>query len=516
MLAQAHDQESQQLHTKAARALANPSPAERELAIKLASFILDPLGFVHFVFPWGVAGTRLADETGPDLWQTQLLAQLGRDLTMGVCAPQATATAIKYAVASGHGVGKTALVAWLIHWFTTCFTFPQVVVTANTKTQLLTKTWRELAKWHRLAINEHWFEWTATQYKHRAYPDTWFASAVPWSEHASESFAGTHEKWVLVIFDEASRVADKIWEVTEGAMSTANAIWLAFGNPTRSTGRFAECFGRLKHRWRTWQIDSRTAKKANRAQIEQAIEDYGEDSDFVRVRWRGVFPRAGDMQLIGLDLVTAAMKRAPVAYEDAARIMGIDVARHGSAQSVLTKRQGQKVWPQFRYRIPDLMLLADKMWEEIIAWQPDAVFIDVTGMGWGVYDYLRRKAAVTTIALYPVQVGESAIDDKLHYNRRAEVWWRMKDWLVAGGCLPDDRELESDLTGPEYGYDARERVQLERKEDMEERGLASPDGGDALAMTFASHVEARKRKKETWRDRLKAQNIKGNYSPQAA
>jgi hypothetical protein len=196
--------------------------------------------------------------------------------------------------------------------------------------------------------------------------------------------------------------------------------------------------------------------------------------------------------------------------------MGIDVARHGSAQSVLIKRQGQKVWPPFRYRIPDLMLLGDKMWEEIIAWQPDAVFIDVTGMGWGLYDYLQRKAAGSAIKLYPIQVGEKAIDDKLHYNRRAEVWWRGKDWLVAGGCLPDDRELETDLTGPEYGYDARERVQLERKEDMEERGLASPDSGDAWALTFSTHVEGRKRKRESWRDRLKAHEVKGNYSPQAA
>ena len=505
-----------QPRTKVARSLANPSAAEAKLIAAVGTFRGDPEGFVHFIFPWRQAGTRLADETGPDVWQSAILRALGDDMRRGLAAEEAAGAALKYAVASGHGVGKSTLVAWIIHWFASCFTFPQIVVTANTRTQLLTKTWRELAKWHRLAINAHWFEWTATQYKHLAYPDTWFASAIPWSEHASEAFAGTHEKFVLVVFDEASSIANRIWEVTEGALTTPNAVWLAFGNPTKNTGAFAECFGRMKHRWRTWQIDSRTAKKANRAQIDQWVSDYGEDSDFVRVRVRGVFPRAGSMQLISSEDVRLAMSRIAAGHEGAAKVMGIDVARHGDDQSVITQRQGLKVWPQERLRIADLALLGDKVMERIVEWKPDAVFIDVTGLGWGLHDYLRRKLGERGTILYPIQVGEKAIDERKHYNRRAEIWWRMRDWLKEGGCLPDDRELEADLIGPEYGYDNKERVQLERKEDMKSRGLASPDGADALAMTFAAHVEAKPQRKETWRDRLRALKNTGSYSPQAA
>lgn len=482
----------------------------------IGGFHDDPLGFVLWAFPWGEAGTRLADEPGPDTWQEDVLRAMGEDIAAGIDADEALATAIKIAVASGHGIGKTALVAWIILWFVSCRPFGQTVVTANTKTQLTTKTWRELAKWHRLAVHGSLFEWTATQFKHRRFPDSWFASAVPWSEHASEAFAGTHETHVLILFDEASLIADVIWEVTEGAMTTPGALWLAFGNPTRNTGRFAECFGRQKHRWRTFQIDSRSARKANKAQIAQWVEDYGEDSDFVRVRVRGVFPRAGSMQFISLEDVTKSMNRKAVAYEAGAKVMGVDIARHGDDQSCITRRQGMKVWPQRRLRIADLMQLASVIAEEIEEFDPQAVFVDVTGIGWGVFDRLRQLGYGDI--LIPVQVGEAATQDKLYYNKRSEVWSKMRDAIREGMCLPDDRELEADLIAPEYGFDSRERVQLERKEDTKERGSASPDGADSLAITFATPIMPRAVDTEPkWRARLRRLQGAGvGYTPQSA
>ena len=467
--------------------LARPGPEERELIADIARFANDPLGFVLYVFPWGKAGSRLYDQPGPDVWQVDVLTALSEALHAGEKVGEAAATAIKIAVASGHGIGKTALVAWIILWFVSCHEFPQVVVTANTRTQLLTKTWRELAKWHRMSLNKHWFEWTATQFKHVVYPDTWFASAIPWSAHSSEAFAGTHEKFVLMVFDEASRIDNAIWEVAEGAMTTNGAIWIAFGNPTQNTGKFAECFGRQKHRWITRQVDSRKARMANKAQIQQWVDDYGEDSDFVRVRVRGVFPRAGSMQFIAGDVVLASMSRDIEAYEGAARVMGVDVARHGDDQSCILKRQGLKVWPIKRHRITDLMLLASVVAAEIVEFKPHAVFIDVTGMGWGVYDRLVQLGH--SAVCIPVQVGEASVEPQKYHNRRAELWTKGRDWIVAGGCLPEDVELEADLTGIEFGYDDRERTQMEKKEDMKKRGLASPDSADALMLTFANHIE---------------------------
>lgn len=465
----------------------------------IGAFYGDVEAFVRYVFPWGEAGGPLEKEDGPDTWQIEVM----RDIKAGIASrnDDPLQTALQVAVASGHGIGKTALVSWVILWYMSTHEFPQVVVTANTASQLTTKTWRELAKWHKLMINKGWFQWTATKFSHVLYPETWFAAAIPWNEHNSEAFAGTHEKHVLVIFDEASAVADSIWEVTEGAMTTPGAMWIAFGNPTQTTGRFAACFGKFKHRWLTRQIDSRTAKMANLVQIQQWIDDYGEDHDFVRVRVRGMFPRSGSLQFIGVDIVGAAMRRKAEGYQQAAKVLGVDVARHGDDQSVTCRRQGNHVWPLRRYRIGDLMQLADVVAGEIHEFKPNAVFVDATGMGWGVIDRLRQLGFGHLVI--GVQVGEKATDEQRYWNKRAEVWANAKDWITEGGCLPNDPELETDLTAPEYGYDKRMRIQIESKDDMKRRGLSSPDSADALCLTLAAPVMTTTRHPvSTWRDRL--------------
>lgn len=498
----------------AKKRLGAPGQADRELIADIAAFYDDPYGFVLYTFPWGKKGTPLADETGPDSWQIDVMTEIQKGIRAGQDAGETTRTALQMAVASGHGIGKTAFVAWIILWFMSTREFPQVVVTANTGAQLGTKTWRELSKWHKISINREWFQWTATKFFHVLHPETWFAAAIPWTEHNSEAFAGTHEKHVLVIFDEGSGIADKIWEVTEGAMTTPGAMWLVFGNPTQTTGRFSQCFSKFKHRWVTRQIDSRTCKKANRAQIQKWVDDYGEDHDFVRVRVRGVFPRAGNLQFIGLDIVSAAMARKAEGYQQFAKVMGVDVARHGDDQSVTTKRQANMIWPQKKYRIPDLMQLADIIAGEIHEFKPDAVFIDATGMGWGVIDRLRQMNFGRLI--FPVQVGEKATDETRYVNKRSELWGLGKEWLSGGGCLPNDPELETDFTAPEYGYDVRMRIQIESKDDMKSRGLSSPDCADSVLLTFASPIApTTKYPTGSWRDRLGIKS-KTSGSAQAA
>ncbi|MBK6911401.1 MAG: hypothetical protein IPH10_10815 [bacterium] len=105
---------------------------------ELAPFSSDPLGFVLFSFPWGEPGD-LEHEDGPEQWQADLLADLGNGLVD-------FATAVHLATTSGHGVGKSALVSWLILWAMSTFEDTIGVVTANTETQLKTKTWAQLAK----------------------------------------------------------------------------------------------------------------------------------------------------------------------------------------------------------------------------------------------------------------------------------------------------------------------------------------------------------------------------------
>jgi hypothetical protein len=367
------------------------------------------------------------------------------------------------------------------------------VVTANTGTQLDTKTWRELAVWWKRCITAHWFRWTATKFMHVAHTETWFVAAIPWSENNSEAFAGLHAKSVLIIFDEASAIADIIWDVAEGAQTTGEVLWFAFGNPTRNTGRFRECFGRLRHRWITRQIDSRTCRMANKVQAQQWVDDYGEDSDFVRIRVKGEFPRAGSTQFIADDLVSDAQMREPDRDAGAPLLLGVDVARYGDDKSVMRYRRGRdaRSIPPRKFSGASTMQLAGYIVEEIEDKKPQACFIDGNGVGGGVVDrvmeMLGRKHPCMVIEVQNGSRAGAALD---YYNKRAECWGLLREWLKTG-AIDDDRELRDDLVGPEYGFDNQNRIQLEKKEDMKKRGLHSPDDGDTLALTFAEPIGRR-------------------------
>jgi hypothetical protein len=796
----------------------------------------DPLGFVHFAFPWGEENGPLANHPGPDDWQTDVLRELGR----GARHPNKPC---RVAIASGHGIGKGALTAWTILWFMSTRENPQIVVTANTSTQLSTKTWRELAKWHKMALNESWFVHTATRFYHKERPDLWYAAAIPWSDEHSEAFAGTHEQDVLMIFDEAchddqtdvltsegwkrfanltgkeklltmdpetgiaeylapvrlhrnhfegelftydrrggsfsvtpnhrmfhrvqrnqgrkchyspwkfaeikninrdnfqiprkidiqhppqafftipafssprksweaqkvpmdawlelcgwyfsegcimrdgkkrpvgisitqkdpavleeiqgilkrlgisgrvcfspsspqvkigdtrlgnyfaqfggncldkrlpgflrtlsksqirlfldtflrgdgyhhgtrdifytssvqiadglqelillggdastvtvrklagkrtwiknhwaisskdgyvvtrtptmdvnlyvrtkhirktpysgmvycaelprhhllftrrngkvmwsgnSAISDKIWEVASGAMTTPGAFWLVMGNPTRNTGMFRECFREFSHRWKTFQIDSRTCRMTNKAVLQEWVDDWGLDSDFVKVRVRGVFPAQSVAQLISEDAVQKAMRRSPhpSVFRDSPILLGVDCAWFGDDQSVICIRQGCKIHELKRYSGFDTQQLAlevTRVWDE---WNADVAFVDATGIGAGVYDRLRElgREAIAVMAAERRGIAPQ------FYNLRAQMWWKMREWILLSGALPLDRDLAKELTATEYFYANSGAIQLEKKTDLKARINHSPDSADSLALTFAYPVTLR-------------------------
>lgn len=465
---------------------------EQELIDDIASFTHDPLGFVLYAFDWG-QGELAEFPDGPDVWQREVLEEIGEKLRSGEIT--GAMEAIQIARASGHGIGKSALLAWLCEWAMHTHEDTKGVVTANTENQLRTKTWPELAKWHRLVITgDRWFKVTATAMHSTdpAHEKTWRLDAIPWSENNTEAFAGLHNqgKRILVVFDEASKIADKVWEVTEGVMSDANTeiIWACFGNPTQNTGRFRECFRRFRHRWSTAQIDSRTVAMTNKAQLNKMVEDYGEDSDIVKVRIRGVFPAASAKQFISIDDVDAAQKRhlRPDQYDFAPKILTVDPSWSGDDPFVIGLRQGLsfKVLRSIPKNDNDIQManLIAQLEDEH---QADAVFIDA-GYGTGI------KSAGDTMgrAWQLVWFGEKATNPG-YLNKRAEMWGGAKEWLKSGGAIEDDGELYQDLIGPETVPRMDGKIQLESKQDMKQRGLPSPNKGDCLALSFAYPVGKR-------------------------
>lgn len=458
---------------------------------EIAKYVNDFKGFVAHMIEW-------EGEDGADTWQNDVMDIVNTHLG-------GENTALRVAVSSGNGVGKSAFLSWLILWFISTRPHPQIVVTANTSTQLSTKTWRELSKWHKRIYHSDLFQWSATRFALKEQADTWFASAVPWSEKNPDAFAGTHEEHVLVVFDEASGIIPVIWEMTEGAMTTPGAMWFAFGNPNRNTGRFYECFNRFSHRWHTVKVDSRTAKMADNRQIQDWVDDYGEDSDFVRVRVRGEFPRSGSSQLFSKDIVDHCLEYdlPEEAIADSARILGVDVARFGDDDTVFCLRVGRKVFPMETYKGLDTMQVAEKLAQAIEKHQPDATFIDGGGVGGGVVDRMKQLGfnRVTEI-----NFASSPDDPEKYANKRAEMYYTLREACTNGLDFPQDNDLANQLIALEYCFNQQDRAILESKKDMKKRGLVSPDKSDALALTYAQTVHhftntasKRQRRHANWR-----------------
>lgn len=493
------------------RSPVKPDTPLDELFTNLARFANDPYGFVMWAFPWGEAGSSLEDEDGPEVWQTDVLKRIGERIAAGGNA----GAIVEEDVASGHGVGKSALVAWLILWAISTFEDTRGVVTANTEGQLKTKTWAELGKWYQLFIARSLFSFTATAIYIKDDPDrekSWRIDMIPWTREKSEAFAGMHNKGkrILVLFDEASAIDDLIYEVTEGALTDANTqiIWCRFGNPTKTTGKFfSNCtnYGWIAEQGKPIQeghknrrnvytrVDSRTVRFTNKIQTQAWVDEYGEDSDFVRVRVKGMFPRAGFSNYISPDIVMAARRRKMMesVWRPFQMILAIDPARFGDDFSVISLRQGIKLHWQMSLSGFDGPDLAGRV-VEIVRKEMgkiSCIAYDAIGNGADLDSMLRRTPGLPQ--LIPVQWGQPAKDDKMYFNQRSECWGTMRTWLETAS-IPDDDELAEQLSSLDYGYDARLRIQLESKKDAKKKGIKSPDKADSLALSFIPELIDRK------------------------
>ncbi len=460
----------------------------------LLSFQNDPYGFVMWAFPWGEKDSDLEDKFGPEPWQKQLLEEMRDDLLAGK-------NIIREGTTSGHGIGKSACVSWIILWALSTMPNTRGVVTANTEKQLRTKTWSELAIWFGRFIAKDLFDFDATSVKVKT-PESdekasWRIDMIPWSERNTEAFAGLHNQGrrILLIMDEGSGIPDQIWEVAEGALTDMDTqiIWCVFGNPTRNKGRFHDCFeGRFARRWKTRRVDSREVSFTNKEQIASWIEDYGEDSDFVRVRVRGIFPRVDSESFISYVLATDAIEREVNVHPAEPIILGVDVGRFGDDPSVIVPRRGRDAvsipWEVMHGL--DTMQVAARVAAAYLRCRATVVMVDSGGVGGGVADRLRMMQ----IPVMDVDFGSKATneDGVKCANKRAEIWKRMRDWLT-GGAVPaqvqgSDITLVDDLTAPRYGMNTRDEILLEGKADMRRRGVKSPNLADALACTFAFPV----------------------------
>lgn len=466
----------------------------------------NPLAFVMFTYPWGKPGTPLERWKEPRKWQieeleevTQVIADNKLRMDIGQL-PVMDKSAIK----SGRGPGKSTMASWMTDWMMTCHVGSTTIVSANTETQLKSRTWAELGKWRTLALNSHWFDWQALSLR----PHNWFAEGVKdelkidtgyyyaqaqlWSEENPDAFAGAHNPHgIMVIYDEASGIPGPIWTVTEGFFTepTLYRFWHALSNPRRNTGEFYHVFNPTDttklNPWRLRQIDARIVENTDPQVYQSIIDKHGADSREARVEVYGEFPEQGDKQFISRGTISGAVSRELHPDPAAPLIMGVEVARFGDDNSVIRFRQGRdaRSIPKQSFSGLDTMQLVAKCVDAIIKYNPDAINIDGGGVGGGVVDRLKELG----YKINECQFGAKAPEDSDEWaNMRTWLWAKMRTWL-GEGCLSDDVILTNDLANPEYGFMGRtDRIMLEPKEKMKAppRNLPSPDEGDSLGLTF--------------------------------
>jgi hypothetical protein len=495
-----------------ARNLINPNV---ELAQQIAEFYANPLDHVLFSYPWNRGS--LAGFHGPDDWARGYLVELGQEVKERAFDGHNAVRPIRFSTASGHGIGKSALVAWLIRWLMDTRPVMKGVVTANTAAQLRSKTWAELSKWHTLGITRHWYTLTggtlgSLSYYRTADPQTWRFDAQTCEERNSEAFAGQHAagSTSAYIFDEAGGIPDKIFEVREGGLTDGEPHVHDFGNPTRNTGRFFENMqGRFREMYRRRFIDSRDVAITNKETIEEWRLNYGEDSDFFKVRVKGVFPDSGSTQFMSRGDVESCVDLDVHVDPTDALVLGVDVARFGDDESVIWIKRGRDCegGGYFRYAGLDTMQLAARINDLANKLRPDAIFIDGGGVGGGVVDRCRQLNLDVT----EVNFGSKATQPG-YANLRAQMWGNLREAIKEGVRLPDDADLISDLTGVEYGFTNSNLIQLEKKEDMKKRGLKSPDLADALALCFVWPVFP---SRMGWHNSMSDQQAQSDYNPYA-
>jgi hypothetical protein len=437
----------------------------------------------------------------PDAWQDEALEALEKGHT-------------RISIRSGHGVGKSTFLSWVIIWFAaTRYPF-KCVITAPSASQLYDALWSEILAWLR-RLPENWrslWSITSDRIELKAAPAEAFVSARTSRKEVPEALAGVHSAAVLLVADEASGIPEEVFESGSGSMSTRGAITLLTGNPTRASGFFFRTHTVERDHWFCMRVNSETSPRVDPKFVEEIARRYGRDSRAYRVRVLGEFPTSDEDTLIPMELVEAAWTREIVEDPEAREVWGVDVARFGADASVLVRRRGNVVPHQpSRWRGLDTMGLTGRLvalWERTpVHERPTLIAVDVIGIGAGVVDRLRELE----LPVAGVNVSEAAPTAGRYARLRDELWDRGKEWLETRRVrLVQDEILRDELTAPRYQYLSTGLLKVESKDELRRRlpQLGSPDSADAFNLTFIPRAAVATTAGGSWRQALR-RNVLG-------
>jgi len=391
----------------------------------------------------------------------------------------------KIAVKTGNGIGKSCLAGWLIPWF--LFAFPDSVVpcTAPTASQLNDVLWKETASWiHRMPdIYKSLYDITAGYIRMVPEPTAWYARARTSRKENPEAFSGIHAPHVMAVADEASGVPDVIFEYGKGIATSPFWLFLMFSNPTRLVGHFKKSFNEGTD-WRNYTFDSRQSPVVDWKFVIEKTEDSGFDSDDFRVFVKGEFPSADSMDDQGyvplfnpVELESAQIGDGDIKYT----AMGVDPAGEGVDKSAFVARSAHvaKILAEETKSTPKSVAARAITFLAHFRIEAGNVVVDNFGEGANV----AVEMAKARQNAYPLNVGKASQDSK-YLNIRAELCWKMRQWLRSGGQLVRDKRW-NELLNIRYRYNESGKLQIMSKEKMRREGIPSPNCFDAFMLTFA-------------------------------
>lgn len=290
-----------------------------------------------------------------------------------------------------------------------------------------------------------------------------------------------------VILDEFAQMRPELYgEVLVPALSDRNGFVYIIGTPKGQNAFYERYLTALKDD--SYFVCCYRADETGIIPAEKLEEMKREMTDTeIRQELLCDFTASASNIVIPIDVVTEAANRMISEEEvaDSVSIMGVDVARFGDDDTIITHRKGLACYPQIKLHGLNTMEVASAVASHYWRIKPDAIIVDAGAMGAGVIDRLRQMGMPN---VFEINFGGSAIDSDRYANLRAEIYFKTLEWLKAGGAIPNDTDLKSELTVTEYKYTSAGKIILQPKEHIKELTGRSPDRADSLALTFAVPV----------------------------
>lgn len=395
----------------------------------------------------------------------------------------------RISIRSGHGIGKTSFLSVVSLHFLICFFGGQTGVTANTEDQLKDIFLKELSMW-RLKLKEELreeIEVLDDMVRIRGERD-WFLRARVARPEKPEALAGLHAEYVLLIVDEASAVHDNVFEVSKGALTGENWIVIYTSNPTRTEGEFYESQKKTSNFTRL-HFTCRHSPIVKETYVASMENDYGKDSDEVRIRVDGQFAGEAEMNDKGWIPLFANVK---IHFEPERGqyinngIIGVDPSGQGKDKTIAMIRDSIYLKMVLREDTSNEKDLARKVETIRDAYNCSSndIGIDAFGVGAKLIAEIQTKLGESVNAILSDKPREET--KHLYHNFKAEMAWRMRNWLLAGGIIVTNNQKNwlRVLEKIKYKRDPQGRIMLMSKVEFKKEYGFSPDEFDASIHTF--------------------------------